>query len=57
MNIVFYKKRIQKYKKLLESGKSKYSEKRLKNWILGCKIKIEKLKKNRPQTKRPFRRK
>lgn len=47
MNITFYERRIKKFQKLLKSGKSKYSERRLKNWILGSKKKIERLRKER----------
>lgn len=54
-NITFYKSRIKKLSKLRKSGKSKYSDKKLENWIIGCKTKIEKLRKNKPKTKRANR--
>ena len=47
MNIVFYKRRIKKLKKVLKSGKSKYMNKRLENWIIKCRRKIEEIKHGR----------
>jgi hypothetical protein len=57
MNITYYKSKIKRLNKERKSGRSRYSDKRLENWCLGCKKKIEKLRLKKPKTKRAFKRK